>query len=255
MRRSRVQKFSTLIMAAGKGTRMKSDLAKVLHQINDRPLVHYVIDQAREVGSEKIILIIGHQKEKVRKACRGLDVQFVIQEPQLGTGHAVMMAESFLTSYSGDVLVLSGDVPLLSAETIRRLVLMHQQTGAIATLLTANLANPGGYGRVIRDSNNRVVKIVEQKDATADELKVQEINVGIYMFKPLELFQALKQVNNNNAQGEYYLPDVVKLYVERGEKVVAQLTPNFDETRGINTVQQLLEAETILKQRSKIKKS
>jgi len=250
-----VQKFSTLIMAAGKGTRMKSDLAKVLHQINDRPMVHYVIDQAREVGSEKVILIIGHQKEDVQKACRNMNVEFVFQEPQLGTGHAVMMAESFLKSYDGDVLVLSGDVPLLSTGTIRDLVCAHQQARAITTLLTSELDDPSGYGRVIRDSSGRVVKIVEQKDASAEELKVKEINVGIYMFRPQELVAALKQINNNNAQGEYYLPDVVKLYVQQGKKVVAQLAANFDETRGINTIQQLKEAETILKQRSIIKKS
>jgi UDP-N-acetylglucosamine pyrophosphorylase len=242
-------------MAAGKGTRMKSDLAKVLHQINHRPMVHYVIDQAREVGSEKIILIIGHQQEEVRQACRNMKVEFVIQEPQLGTGHAVMMAENFLTTYDGDVLVLSGDVPLLTTDTIRDLVCTHQQARAITTLLTAELDDPTGYGRVIRDSTGRVVKIVEQKDATAAELKIKEINVGIYMFRPQDLVSALKQINNNNAQGEYYLPDVVKLYVQRGEKVVAQLAGNFDETRGINTIQQLKEAETILKQRRTIKKS
>jgi UDP-N-acetylglucosamine pyrophosphorylase len=250
-----VQKFSTLIMAAGKGTRMKSDLAKVLHRINNRPMVHYVIDQAREVGSEKIVLIIGHQKEKVQQACRNLDVEFVIQEPQLGTGHAVMMAENFLKSYSGDILVLSGDVPLLSAETIRNLVDTHQQSAAVATLLTSELDDPSGYGRIIRDPVGRVIKIIEQKDATAQELRVKEINVGIYMFHPKKLVMTLKEINNHNAQGEYYLPDVVKLYVQRGEKVVARLAANFDETRGINTIQQLKEAETILKQRSITKKS
>lgn len=250
-----MRKFSTLIMAAGKGTRMKSDLAKVLHQINNRPMVHYVVDQARAVGSEKVVLIIGHQKEEVQKACRDLDVQFVIQEPQLGTGHAIMMAEQFLKSYRGDVLVLSGDVPLLSVATIRDLVTTHQQSKAVATLLTSELDDPTGYGRVIRDPDGRVIKIIEQKDASPEELRVKEINVGIYMFKPQELVMTLKDISNNNAQGEYYLPDVVKLYVQRGEKVVAKLAANFDETRGINTNQQLKEAETILKHRSIIKKS
>ena len=242
-------------MAAGKGTRMKSDLAKVLHQIHDRPMVHYVIDQARQVGSEKIILIIGHQKEKVQEACKNMDVDYVVQEPQLGTGHAVMMAEDFLQSYTGDVLVLSGDVPLLTTETIWHLLETHQQANAIATLLTSELDDPTGYGRVIRDQTGRVIKIAEQKDARPEELKIREINVGIYMFKPKELVTTLKQINNKNAQGEYYLPDVVKLYVDRGEKVVAQLAANFNETRGINTVDQLKEAETILTRRSKIKNS
>lgn len=250
-----MRKFSTLIMAAGKGTRMKSDLAKVLHQIHNRPMVHFVIEQARQVGSEKIILIIGHQKDKVRAACAEMQVDFVVQEPQLGTGHAVMMAENFLQSYDGDVLVLSGDVPLLTTATIGHLVETHQRNQAIATLLTAELDDPTGYGRVIRDRSGRVTKIVEQKDARPEELQIKEINVGIYMFKPKELVQTLKQINNNNAQGEYYLPDVVKLYMERGEKVVAQRAAHFNETRGINTVEQLHEAETILSRRSNIKSS
>jgi len=245
-----MHKFSTLIMAAGKGTRMKSDLAKVLHKINGRPMVHYVIDMANEIHSEKVVLIIGHQKERVMDECKDMDVEFAIQEQQLGTGHAVAMAENLFNNYDGDLLILSGDVPLLTTKTLSNLIQTHFESNALATLLTANLNDPTGYGRVIRSSSGPVERIVEHKDANEDELKVKEINVGIYMFKSKELFKTLKQVDNNNSQGEYYLPDVVKIYVDRGEKVLAQLADNFDETKGINNFDQLKEAETILLNRS-----
>jgi UDP-N-acetylglucosamine diphosphorylase/glucosamine-1-phosphate N-acetyltransferase len=245
-----MKNFATAIMAAGKGTRMKSDLAKVLHKIDGRPMVHYVIELAQSIGSERTVLIIGHQRETVMEACDGMNVDFAVQAEQLGTGHAMMVTESLLADYPGDVLVLSGDVPLLTRETIEQLLEAHQDSGAIATLLTSRLDDPTGYGRVIRGSDGSVERIVEQKDANLEELKIDEINVGIYVFDAGELFRTLKLINNNNAQGEYYLPDVVKIYVDRGDKVVAQLTENFDETRGINNVDQLKEAETILRQRS-----
>lgn len=242
-------------MAAGQGTRMKSDLAKVLHIINGRPMVHYVIDLALDLGSEKTVLIIGHQREKVKEICTDYPVLFTIQEEQLGTAHAVIQTKSILGTYQHDLLVLSGDVPLLSKATLEKLITTHQNSGAIATLLTANLQDPSGYGRVIRNVKGNVIKIVEHKDASAEELKIQEINVGIYIFKTQPLFENLDHVNNDNTQGEYYLPDVVKMYVDRGEKVVAQIADNFDETRGINTVEQLKEAETILNARRLTKKS
>jgi UDP-N-acetylglucosamine pyrophosphorylase len=237
-------------MAAGKGTRMKSNLAKVLHQINGRPIVRFVIDLAREVGSEKNILVIGHQKEKVIKTCQDMPVQFAVQEKQLGTGHAVQITEDLLKEYHGDILVLSGDVPLLTVKTIKGLIQRHNESNAIATLLTAEIDDPTGYGRVIRNQDGNIIRIVEHKDASWEELKIKEINVGIYIFKKDELFETLKLIKNDNVQGEYYLPDVVKLYVERGEKVVPLLTPDFNETRGINTLEQLKVAETILLARS-----
>jgi len=242
--------FSTLIMAAGKGTRMKSDLAKVLHKINNRPMVHYVIDVAKEIESNKIVLIIGHQRERVISECSNYDIEFAIQDQQLGTGHAVQITEDFFKDYTGDLLILSGDVPLLTSKTLQNLIVTHNQSGAIATLLTANLEDPTGYGRVLRNSEGVVESIVEHKDASEEEKMVNEINVGIYMFKSKQLFKSLKLINNDNVQGEYYLPDVVKLYVDNKEKVVAQLADNFEETKGINDVNQLKEAETILLSRS-----
>jgi len=242
-------------MAAGQGTRMNSDLAKVLHLINGRPLVHYVIDLALGLGSEKTVLIVGHQKEKVKKLCAHYPVQYAIQDQQLGTAHAILQTSEILSTYKNDLLVLSGDVPLLTEITLEKLITTHQDSEAIATLLTANLEDPTGYGRIIRNPDGNVSKIVEHKDATANELKITEINVGIYIFKTIPLFENLILVKNNNSQGEYYLPDVVKMYVDRGDKVVAQMAENFDETRGINTIDQLKEAETILNTRRLIKKS
>ncbi len=242
--------FVTVIMAAGKGTRMKSDLPKVLHTINGRPLIHYVIDLANQAHSSKIILIIGHKKELVEETCRDMGVEFVVQNPQLGTGHAVQMTEPLLKDYDGNVLVLSGDVPLLTVQTVNMLVESHRKDGAVATLLTSELDDPSGYGRIIRDDRDFVRKIVEDKDASPAEAGVHEINVGIYIFQSAPLFAALKQVKNDNAQGEYYLPDVISIFISEGKKVKAVKTPNFDETRGINTVEQLKTAETILKNRS-----
>lgn len=242
--------FSTLIMAAGKGTRMKSDLAKVLHKINDRPMVHYVIDIAKQIDSQKIVLIVGHQKERVISECQQYNIEYAVQEQQLGTGHAVMMAQDIFDNYNGDLLILSGDVPLLTSNTLLKLINTHNENNAIASLLTAYLDDPTGYGRVLRSNEGLVERIVEHKDATEEEKKIKEINVGIYIFKSKLLFESLKLINNDNVQGEYYLPDVVKLYVDKKEKVVAQIAANFEETNGINDIKQLKVAETILKSRS-----
>lgn len=242
-------------MAAGKGTRMKSDLAKVLHPINGRPMLHYVIDVAISLGSEKTVLIIGHQKEKVKELCNEYPVDYAVQDEQLGTAHAIMQTEELLGDYKHDLLVLSGDVPLLTDSTLESLITTHQSSGAIATLLTAKLDDPSGYGRIIRNPEGNVEKIVEHKDASSEELKITEINVGIYIFKTEALFKSLVKIDNNNVQEEYYLPDVVKMYVDHRKKVLAQLAENFDETRGINTLEQLHEAETILNSRRLIKKS
>ena len=241
---------AALVLAAGKGTRMKSELAKVLHQIDGKPMIHYVVDLAREVGSERIILVIGYQKEKVMETCQNMNVQYAIQEEQLGTGHAVRITEKQFRDYHGNILVLSGDVPLLTTQTIKKLIEKHYKSQAIATLLTAEIDNPSGYGRIIRNEYGNIIRIVEHKDANEEELKIKEINVGIYLFKKNHLFKTLKLIKNDNVQGEYYLPDVVKIYVEQGEKVVPLLTPDFNETRGINTIEQLKLAETILLKRS-----
>lgn len=239
-------KLTTIILAAGKGKRMKSDLPKVLHPLNGRPMIHYVIDVAESVGSSKIVLIVGHEKELVIESTKNRDVEYVFQEQQLGTGHAVQQAESQLVNFNGHVLILSGDVPLLTTNTLKNLIDLHKRNNPIASLLTANMEDPAGYGRIIRNKDGFVSKIVEHKDADERILKIKEINVGIYLFKSKELLNTLPLLKNDNKQNEYYLPDVVKIYVDRGEKVAAQLSVDVNETHGINNEDQLKEAEKIL---------
>lgn len=242
-------KISTVVLAAGKGTRMKSDLPKVLHPLNDRPMIHYVIDVAEALGSEKTVLIIGHKKELVEEKTADRAVEYAVQSPQLGTGHAVMQARQHFENYDGNIIVLSGDVPLLRAESLQQLIQDHERNGTLATMLTTMMEDPTGYGRVIRGEDNSVLKIIEEKDADETTRQIKEINVGIYVFTARELFETLPQVKNNNRQGEYYLPDVLKIYAERGEKLAAVVTEDVEETHGINTIEQLKNAEAILKER------
>jgi bifunctional UDP-N-acetylglucosamine pyrophosphorylase/glucosamine-1-phosphate N-acetyltransferase len=243
--------IATVILAAGKGKRMKSDLPKVLHPLLGRPMIHYVIETARAIGSTKIVLVVGHKKELVIDATREEKVEYAYQEEQLGTGHAVLQTRPFLQDDESDILVLSGDVPLLTPQTLNYLIEIQQREGPLASLLTAEMDDPSGYGRIIRNSAGFVSQIVEHKDATPEILKIKEINVGIYIFQCRSLFATLPQLNNNNSQGEYYLPDVIKIYVDRGEKVAAILTPNAEETHGINDIFQLKHAEKILSKRIK----
>lgn len=243
--------LAVLILAAGKGTRMKSDLPKVLHPIHGRPMLEYVIETAEQLAPQTVIIIVGHQaplvqeavKETLTKNSKHLSIRFALQSPQLGTGHAVMQAEGALDDFPGDVLVLSGDAPLITAPTLQALWTLHREMKAVATILTAVLENPTGYGRIIRDeSGQRVLKNVEQKDATESELSVKEINSGIYLFEKTALFAALKNIRNDNAQQEYYLPDVIKIFVAEGKTVSAMTAPDATEIRGINTPEQLAEA-------------
>ncbi len=242
--------LSTIILAAGKGKRMKSDLPKVLHPLLGRPMIHYVIDTARNIGSEQIVLVIGHQKELVIDATRTMDVQYVVQEQQLGTGHAVLQTHKLFREFEGEILVLSGDVPLLRTDTLKKLIELQRKEQPLASLLTTFMPNPAGYGRIVRDKQGFVSKIVEHKDASPEIRKINEINVGIYIFKCKPLFESLPLISNNNSQGEYYLPDIIKMYVKRGEKVVGLPTLDIQETHGINDLEQLKHAENILSARS-----
>ncbi|MDZ7270328.1 MAG: sugar phosphate nucleotidyltransferase [candidate division KSB1 bacterium] len=249
------ERLAAVILAAGKGKRMKSDLAKVLHQVLGRPMVMYVIDQARAVGAEPIIVVVGHQRERVMETLRHTGVLFAVQEEQLGTAHAVAQAEPLLKDFDGEVLVLCGDVPLLSPARIEELIAVHRQTDAVATLLVGRTENPFGYGRIIRDPQGFVDRIVEEKDATPEEKAIQEVNIGTYVFDAKELFATIPLVSNDNAQGEYYLPDVVKIMRRRGERVAAVVTPDFDESMGVNSVEQLHEVERVLLARQQGEKS
>ena len=232
-----------VILAAGKGTRMNSDIAKVLHRLDGRPLIHYVIEQTRDSLPEKTVIIIGHQREEVAAVLQDYPVETALQDPQLGTGHAVQQAESCFTGFDGDILVLSGDVPLLRRETIAELVRVHRDTKSAITVLTAHLDDPTGYGRVVRSESGAVEKIVEHRDATPAQLELGEINTGIYLFQSDLLFERLHALQPDNAQGEYYLTDVVKMAAEDGLPVNAVIAGDPLEIQGVNTVAQLREME------------
>ena len=225
---------------------MKSDLPKVLHSLGGRPMVEYVIDTARQVGAQRIILVVGHQWEEAKNSLKHLNVEFVVQKEQLGTGHAVLQAKKLLCDFEGNVLILCGDVPLLKAHTLRRLMEEHKERKAVATVLTAMFENPTGYGRVIRGADGLVRKIVEERDAAADEKKVREINTGTFCFVTASLFSVLGDVTNDNEQGEYYLTDTVKLLLDQKRPVWAVVAEDPSETVGINSAEQLQKAEEIL---------
>lgn len=238
-----------VVLAAGKGTRMKSNLYKVLHPVAGKPMVQHIVDQLKPCGISEIVTIVGHGAETV-KSQLGDSVSYAIQEEQLGTGHAVMQAEEQLQDKTGTTLVVCGDTPLLTAETMEQLVQFHQSKKAKATILTAHAENPAGYGRVLRNEAGEVVKIVEQKDASEAEKKVQEINTGTYCFDNKVLFETLKQVGNDNSQGEYYLPDVIEILKEQGEPIFAWQSEHFHETMGVNDRVALSEAEKWMKKRT-----
>lgn len=241
----------TVILAAGKGTRMKSVLPKVLHQAAGKPMVQHVIDAARLAGARRNIVVVGFGAELVRSALRG-KVEIVVQAEQLGTGHAVRMAEPLLKAEHGTVMVLCGDTPLLTGALLSRLYEAHKKARAKATVLTAIMPDATGYGRVIRSATGAVEKIVEDKDATDEERKVREVNSGIYCFAADALFSALAEVNCDNAQGEYYLPDVLSILREKGEKIWAVAAEDYEETLGVNSRVQLSAAEKILRRRKNL---
>jgi UDP-N-acetylglucosamine diphosphorylase/glucosamine-1-phosphate N-acetyltransferase len=235
-----------LILAAGQGTRMKSDLAKVLHRLCGKTLVEYVVASAREAGMSRTIVVIGHQADMVREALAGHQVEFVLQAEQKGTGHAVMQAEPLIRDFQGDLLVLYGDVPLIKPATIQSLVRQHRRQTNACTMLTTIIGEPGAYGRLIRDAGGAVARIVEAKDATPVELEVREINPAIYCFDNQKMLEALRQVRPNNRQGEYYLTDVIAIMKGRAQPVAAVVVEDSREVLGINTQQELLECEAYL---------
>lgn len=237
-----------VILAAGKGTRMKSKLYKVLHPVCGKPMVEHVLEEVEAAGIENIVTIVGHGAEMVQNQL-GERSEFALQEEQLGTAHAVMQAASFLENKDGITLVICGDTPLISSETMDALFKHHQDTNAKVTVLTAHAENPTGYGRIVRNSDGFVERIVEQKDATEEERQIQEINTGTYCFDNKLLFDALKKVGNDNVQGEYYLPDVLEILKDQGEIVSAYQTERFEETLGVNDRVALAQAETYMKNR------
>lgn len=243
-----VEDLAAVVLAAGKGTRMKSERAKVLHEIAGRPLLFYPLRAAKEAGCEKISVVVGHQGQEVEAALSEMSVNCVWQTEQLGTGHALLCAAENLKDFSGDLLLLCGDVPLLTAETVAQLLALHRIEKAAVTVLTASLINPQGYGRILRDGEN-VSAIVEEKDASAAERSICEINTGTYVFDAEFVFSVLPQLGKQNAQGEYYLTDVVAAAAHAGRKTRALCLADPNEALGINDRLQLAEGNALMRQR------
>ncbi len=244
--------LAAIIMAAGQGKRMKNpDKAKVMHELAGLPLVSHVVRLARGLGCERVVVVVGHQRDSVIEYLGAADpsVEFAIQAEQLGTGHAVQMTEAALAQFDGDVVILSGDAPMTRHETLAAALAEHRRRHAAVTVLTAVLPDATGYGRVIRDENGAILRIVEHKDASEEERSVREINSGIYVFDRALLFAALRNIDNDNAQGEYYLPDVFGIFQRDGRVMIPFVVEDVDEIRGVNTIEQLQEMETLYAQR------
>ncbi|MHC6181437.1 bifunctional UDP-N-acetylglucosamine diphosphorylase/glucosamine-1-phosphate N-acetyltransferase GlmU [Clostridium sp. JNZ X4-2] len=237
-----------IILAAGQGKRMKSSTPKVLHKICGREMVNIVIDVVKKAQIEDIDLVIGNGAEQVRKATEGWNVGYSFQNKQLGTGHAVLCAENFLRDKEGTVVIFTGDSPLIKEGTIKKMLDFHNKCRYKATILTSVIKDPTGYGRIIREKNGDVLKIAEHKDCSAEELRVNEINSGMYCFNIKSLVESLNKLHNNNAQGEYYLTDVIEILKSKGEKIGA-LPVNAQEIMGVNSRIQLSEAEKVMRNR------
>ncbi len=243
-----MDKFKAIILAAGKGTRMESDLPKVLHKVCGQTMVHYTIQAAKDAGATDVIVIVGYQGQLVKREIIDY-VEYAEQREQLGTGHAVMCARDHIGS-EGDTVVLCGDTPLITADTIIKLREKHRHESNGVTVLSAILEDPTGYGRIIRDQDGSFLKIVEHKDCTEEQLQVKEINSGMYVFNSEALSFSLDKLTNDNAQGEYYLTDTIQIIKSTGLKVNAMPVEDVNEILGVNTKAQLQEAERIMTERN-----
>ncbi|CAM5778124.1 bifunctional UDP-N-acetylglucosamine diphosphorylase/glucosamine-1-phosphate N-acetyltransferase GlmU [Brevibacillus borstelensis] len=243
-----MSKIHAVVLAAGQGTRMKSKLYKVLHPVCGKPMVQHVVDTLASMRVEDVVVVVGHGADTVQ-ATLGERVAYALQKEQLGTAHAVQQAASFLQAKEGTTFILYGDVPLLSEETLTALLHFHEDQKAAATVLTAVLPDPTGYGRIVRNDSGEVMEIVEHKDASDEVRAIKEINTGIYCFDNQKLWNALAQVKNDNVQGEYYVTDCIGILRQAGEKVVAFEAADPDETMGVNDRAQLSEAEAYMRKR------
>ncbi len=245
-----MREIGSIILAAGKGTRMKSEKAKVTFPLADKSLVHRVVDTSLKINCTKICVVVGYKKESVID-CIPVNkaLTFVEQKEQLGTGHAVMMAKDDFQLFKGDVFILCGDVPLLKAETLEKMLQLHQSEKAVCTVLTMILKDPGRYGRIVRDINGHVQQITEYRDASEEVRNIKEINTGIYCFDSESLFEALDQIDNKNDQNEYYLTDVLGIFYKQGKIIQSIELEDVSEAAGINSQEQLAELETELYQR------
>lgn len=240
--------FTSVILAAGMGTRMKSKMPKVLHKVCGKPLSKWVIDASKAAGADKVCAVVGHKAETVKEVL-GDVCEFALQAEQKGTGHAVMQAIDVIKNSKGEVVILNGDTPLITAETINKAIEYHKNNGNQATVITAILDDATGYGRIVRDNDGSVLKIVEQKDASEEKKKINEVNSGMYVFDAQSLVYALDKITPNNAQGEYYLTDTLEILLSAGKKIGGYAISDNDEIRGINDRVQLNEAEKIMQKR------
>lgn len=243
-----MRNMKAVILAAGKGTRMKSDLPKVVHTIHGKCLVDYVIDAARSAGTKEICLVVGYKQDVVRSCIAHRDVEFTLQPEQLGTGHAVKCAREFLGD-SDTTMILFGDTPLITAGTLTRLARYHEKHQDAVTVLSADMDDPTGYGRIIRDGAGNFVKSVEHKDASEEERASHEINSGMYLFDTKELKEALDLLRPNNAQGEYYLPDTLEIIKAKGLRVDAYMLDDPEDITGVNDMEQLAAAADVIARR------
>ncbi len=241
---------SVIILAAGQGKRMKSELPKVLHPILGCAMLSYVLHAVNEISPERIIVVIGRGAERVKEAFPLDQIEYVLQREQLGTGHATMCAYEALKDFSGTIVILNGDFPLIRPETLKGFIETHRRSGGTISLLTTVLDNPGGYGRVIRGKGGDVTRVVEEKDATAKEKEIKEINSGMYCVESGFLWKALREIGRNNEQGEYYLPDIVEIAVEGGKKVLGHTIADSEEVLGVNNRAELASVERIIRRRA-----
>jgi bifunctional UDP-N-acetylglucosamine pyrophosphorylase/glucosamine-1-phosphate N-acetyltransferase len=241
-----MQNLRVLVLAAGKSTRMKSKYAKVLHRVGGRTLIEHVLETARNL-SRDISVVVGHSADEVKAAIS--EAGFIEQKEQLGTGHAVLAARESFSGYGGDVLVMPGDVPLIKTATLEAFLRFHREGGFCASVLTADLDNPRGYGRIVRRNGHEVSSIVEHRDATPEILRIREINSSIYVFQSPALFESLAKIRNNNAQREYYLTDVIGVLAERRQKVGAFKVQSAEEVLGINTRQELAVVDRVMRRK------
>jgi UDP-N-acetylglucosamine diphosphorylase/glucosamine-1-phosphate N-acetyltransferase len=242
----RQQDLAVIILAAGKGTRMRSSLAKVLLPVAGHPLLHYVLDLSSRLNPVRTIVVVGHQADQVREAFSDREVEFVVQKEQLGTGHAAQQAKAKLENFDGLVLVLCGDMPLIRPNTLLKMVAGHKASGAKCTVLTLKSSECHDFGRIIRDEKGSILKIVELKDTLEVEKKVDEFNSGVYCFDSALFFKALEHIGPDNAQKEYYLTDTIEYLVRKGYPVQATQTQDADEILGINSPDDLNRAERLL---------
>lgn len=240
--------LTAVILAAGKGTRMKSKLPKVLHKVGGHPMLEHVMDAAEAAGCRDNVVVIGHGAELVRELV-GDRARIALQAEQLGTGHAVLQAADTLKDFTGTVMILCGDTPLLEAEELQKFYAEHVKSGAAATVMSALMDDPFGYGRILRDANGDVAGIVEQKDASEEQKQIKEINTGNYCVEAPLLFEVLRTLGNDNAQGEYYLTDVLAKLRAMGKKVGGVITADSEMIMGVNSRRQLAEAESVMRRR------